>query len=86
MPSKKKSTKKKSTRSRRAGTRTVQVVVSTLGLPGERRSSNGARHEQPLRKNPESQAEREKRLKKREALTLKALQMAYENQHQRKTS
>ena len=57
-----------------------------LGLPGERGSSNGARYEQPLYKNPENKEEREKRLKKREALTLKAFRIAYENHHQRKAS
>jgi hypothetical protein len=53
---------------------------------GERRSSNGTRYEQPLYKNPESKEEREKRLKKREALTLRVFKMAYENHHRRKAS
>lgn len=56
----------------------------TLGLAGEPGNSNGTRYEQPLYKNPESKEEREKRLKKREALTLKAFRIAYENHHQRK--
>jgi hypothetical protein len=48
--------------------------------------SNGIRYEQPLYKNSENKEEREKRLKKREALTLKAFRIAYENHHQRKVS
>jgi hypothetical protein len=58
-----------------------------LGLPeGKSVRSNGARYEQPLHKNPETKEQREKRLAKREALTLKAFQIAYENHHQRKAS
>jgi len=86
MLSKSKSTKKKSTRSRRAGTRTVQLVVSTLGLPGERGSSNGTRYEYQLIKNPYVPGEREKMLEKREKLTLEAFRIAYENHHRRKSS
>jgi hypothetical protein len=59
----------------------------TLGLPGEEGgSSNGTHYEYQKMKNPEDNEEREKRLKKREALTLKAFQIAYENHHQRKAS
>jgi len=86
MPSKKKSTGAKSTGSRRATKRSERAPVWTLGLPGERGSSNGKRYERPLYKNPENKEEREKRLKKREALTLKAFRIAYENHHQRKAS
>jgi hypothetical protein len=49
-------------------------------------SSNGKQHEQPLYKNPETSEEREKRLAKREALTLRTFQIAYDNQHHRKSS
>ena len=86
MPSKKESTAGKSTRRRRATKRAAPAPAFTLGLPGERASSNGTRYEQPLSKNPENKEEREKRLKKREALTLKAFRIAYENHHQRKAS
>jgi len=86
MPSKKKSTPGKATRRRRSTKRSERAPVWTLGLPAERGSSNGKRYEQPLYKNPESKEEREKRLKKREALTLKAFQIAYENHHQHKAS
>jgi hypothetical protein len=86
MPSKKKSTASKSTRRIRATKRSARAPVWSLGLPGERGSSNGKRGEQPLYKNPENKEEREKRLKKREALTLKAFRIAYENHHQRKAS
>ena len=41
----------------------------------------------PLRRLPgETEEEREKRLAAREALTLSAFQMTYENRHRRKTS
>ena len=86
MPSKTKSTVGKSTRRRRVTKRSERGPLLTLGLPGERASSNGTRYEQPLYKNSESKAEREKRLKKREALTLKAFQIAYQNHHERKAS
>jgi|SoiMetStandDraft_5_1073268.scaffolds.fasta_scaffold131534_2 hypothetical protein len=86
MPSKKKSIASKSSRRRRLTKRAAEAPAFTLGLPGERGSSNGTRYEQPLYKKPESKEEREKRLKKREALTLKAFQIAYENHHRRKAS
>lgn len=84
MPSKKKSTKSKRTLS--ATKRSEQGPLWDLGLPGERETSNGTRYEQPLFKNHESKDECEKRLKKREALTLRAFRMAYDNHHQRKAS
>lgn len=40
----------------------------------------------PIRRNPETAEEREKRLAARKALTLKAFRMAYENHHSRKSS
>jgi len=84
MPSKKKSAGK-STHRRRATKRAAQAPAFALDFQGGRGSSNGTRYEQPLYKNPESKEEREKRLKKREALTLKAFRIAYENHHQRKS-
>jgi hypothetical protein len=83
MMSKGKSTKRKSTCSQRAVT---QAAQAQLGLPGERGSSNRTRYEQPRHKNAETVEQREQRLAKREALTLRAFQMAYENHHQRKSS
>ena len=54
--------------------------------PGERTSSNGTQYEYQRIRNPHVAGEREKMLEKREALTLKAFQMAYENHHPRKGS
>lgn len=48
--------------------------------------SNGKHNEQSSRKNPETEEERNKRLAKREALTLKAFKIAYDNHHRRKSS
>lgn len=86
MTLKKKSTAGKSTNRRRVIKPSERLPVDTLGLPGERGSSNGTHYEHQKMKNPEDKEEREKRLKKREALTLKAFQIAYENHHQRKAS
>ena len=46
---------------------------------------NGHR-KQPRYINPETREEREKRLAARKALTLRAFEMAYENNHRRKAS
>lgn len=51
--------------------------------PGEVR--NGTRYEHQLIKNPHVPGEREKMLEKRNKLTLKAFQIAYENHHRRRT-
>lgn len=83
MPAKGKSIKKKLTRSRPVVTRAAQAPQ---GLPGKPASANGTRYEQPRHKNAETFEQREQRLAKREALTLRAFQMAYENHHQRKSS
>jgi len=48
--------------------------------------STEATHPHPVRLNPESEEEREKRLAKRKALTLRIFQSAYENHHKRKAS
>lgn len=67
---------------------TKQSVVTpewTLGSPGERPGSNGAREYQRI-KNPQTSEEREKWLAKRDALTLRAFQIAYENHQRRKSS
>ena len=57
-----------------------------VGLPGERGSANGTRYEYQHIRNPHVAGEREKMLAKREALTLRAFQLAYENHHSRKSS
>ncbi len=64
----------------------MQVVVSTLGLPGERGSSNGTQYEHQCIRNPHVPGEREKWLEKRDKLTLRAFEIAYKNHHQRKSS
>lgn len=51
----------------------------TLGLPGERESTNGTRYEHPRIKNPAVPGDREKMLEERAKLTLKAFRIAYEN-------
>ena len=86
MPSKKKSNTKDSTARRRATKRSEGGPVWTLGLPGEHGSSNGAEYEYQRIKNPYVPGEREKWLEKRDRLTLRAFEIAYENNHQRKTS
>ena len=51
------------------------------------KASNGIRYEQPFQRlEGESDEEREKRLKKREALSLKVMRMAYENYQKTKWS
>jgi hypothetical protein len=49
-------------------------------------SSNGKHYERPVVKKTETAEEREKRLAKREALTIRAFQIAYDNHHPRKSS
>lgn len=64
--------------------------ISTLFYGDEKDfPSNGKHYEKPHYKNPETAEEREKRLAKREALTLQALQafqIAHDNHHERKSS
>ena len=52
-----------------------------LTWPGERSSSNGTKYEYQMIRNPYVPGEREKMLESRKKLTLKAFQIAYENQH-----
>lgn len=86
MPAKKKPVAKKSAR-RRVVKRVQPGPTLTLFYGDEEDfSSNGTRYEQPRHKNPETAEEREKRLAKREALTLRAFQIAYDNNHPRKSS
>jgi hypothetical protein len=63
------------------GTVLTSVLADEKGV-----RSNGESYEQPCHKNPETTEEREKRLAKREALTLRAFQIAYDNHHSRKSS
>jgi hypothetical protein len=80
---KKKSATKNSTR-RRVTKPSEEKERRSLMFVRER--SNGTRYEQPLQRNSETNEQREKRLTKREALTLQAFQIAYDNRHQRKAS
>jgi hypothetical protein len=67
--------------------RAKHAPILTLFYGDEEDSrSNGKHYEEPCYKNPESAEEREKRLTKREALTLRAFQIAYDNHHPRKSS
>ena len=85
MPSKKKTTSDKRKPRKSAAKRQAQALDWTLGLPNERGGSNGTREYQRIR-NPQTAEEREKWLEKRDKLTVRAFQMAYENHHQRKAS
>jgi hypothetical protein len=60
--------------------------LSSLSSKETHVSSNGKHHERPHHKKLETDEEREKRLAKREALTLRAFQIAYDNHHPRKSS
>ena len=80
---KKKSATKNSTR-RRVSKPSEEKERRSLVFVRER--FNGTRYEQPLQRNSETDEEREERLAKREALTLQAFKIAYENHHQRKAS
>jgi hypothetical protein len=85
MPSKKKSAPEKSTR-RRKMKPSERGSIWPLPLSREGSGSNGTRYERPLHEDSETDEQREKRLAKREALTLRAFQIAYENHHHRKAS
>lgn len=85
MPSKKKTTSDKRKHRMSAAKRPTLVLDWNLGLPDERGGSNGTREYQRIR-NPQTGEERKKWLEKRDKLTLRAFQMAYENHHHRKAS
>jgi hypothetical protein len=66
--------------------RTSQKVKSDspsapLSVNQEPPLANGQHYERPQLKNNETAEAREKRLAKREALTLKAFRLAYDNHH-----
>jgi hypothetical protein len=86
MPSKKKPVARKSSRHRVEKRAQVGPTLTLFYGDEEDFSSNGKQYEQPHYKTPETAEEREKRLAKREALTLRAFQIAYDNHHQRKSS
>ena len=84
MSSQKKPVSKKSMPGRaltHAGSR-----LSSFSSKEARISSNGKHSERPHQKRLETDEEREKRLTKREALTLRAFQIAYDNHHPPKSS
>jgi hypothetical protein len=60
--------------------------VPLIILGGQSSKTNGTHYEQPVIRNPEMAEAREKRLAKREALTLRAFKIAYDNHHNRKSS
>lgn len=81
MPLKKKAVGRKSAR-RNAVKRTQhEPHLTQFSGDGASVTSNGRQYEQPHHKNPETAGEREKRLAKREALTLRAFAIAYDNHH-----
>ena len=86
MPSKKEALDKSKRRSR-AAKPSPRGPKLTLALPPSAGwSSNGTTYEYQRIKNPYVPGEREKMLDRREALTLKAFQLAYETHHSRKGS
>lgn len=64
----------------------VTEVLMHGGWSDDRTSSNGMQYEYQRIRNPYVAGEREGMLEKRQKLTLKAFRIAYENQHQRKSS
>ena len=71
---------------RRAKPARVAEVRIQGGWSDASTSSNGTQHQYPRVSNPDVAGERERMLEKRQKLTLKAFQIAYENQHRRKSS
>ena len=86
MEPKKKSVRRKSARARSDSSNFEPSPKLTLSLPGKQGNSNGTRYELQRVKNPYVPGEREKMIARREALTLKAFRIAYENKHPRKAS
>lgn len=64
----------------------VTEVLIHGGWSDDSTSSNGTQYENQRIRNPYVAGERERMLEKRHKLTLKAFRIAYENQHQRKSS
>jgi hypothetical protein len=65
----------------KSGRTTRAVIGEPLLLTSLTNRSNGRHIERPHRINPETSEEREKRLKKRKALTLKVFKVAFDNNH-----
>lgn len=90
MPSKKnattKSKKKKTSQRRKTAVAHFSKVWGAADVLPLIETGNGQGKKQPYCLNPETSADREKRLADRKALTLKAFQIAYDNHRQRKTS
>ena len=86
MKSNKKAAAKKSMRPKKSKAAGQGPTVPADFLDRTFSRSNGTRYEQPRYRNLEKGEEREKRLAKRKALTLRAFQIAYENHHRRKAS
>lgn len=82
MSSKKKTAAQRSKPRRRAEKLLPETSAWSGDLPGEN-ASNGSSRECQQIKNPQTGDDREKRLAKRDALTLRAFQIAYENHHRK---
>jgi hypothetical protein len=66
----------------KAGKRLKKLPARPASLPmPDNGSAKGRRANQPHYRNSENAEEREQRLAKREALTIRAFQMAYDNYH-----
>ena len=68
-----------SKRIEKSGRTTRAVIGKQLLLTSLTNGSNGRLIERPRRINPETAEEREKRLEKRKALTLKVFKWAFDN-------
>jgi len=88
MPKAKSRTKPKQRGRAKKGDSTARVteVLMHGAWSDDRTSSNGTQYEYQRFRNPYVAGEREGMLEKRQKLTLKAFRIAYENQHQRKSS
>jgi hypothetical protein len=84
MKSKKKAASRKSTRGSQKAADDNGPMSFAAGQ--ENLVSNGRRNERPRHKNTETAEEKKQRLAKREALTLRAFQIAYDNHHPRRSS
>ena len=71
-------------RGKKGGTRVTSSAITDIKVTTV--AANGTRQERPRHINSETKEEREKRLAKRKALTLRAFQMAYENHRRRQAS
>ncbi len=88
MPKAKSHTKPKQPTGAKKGDSPARVTELLIhgAWSDDRTSSNGTQYEYQRIRNPYVAGERERMLEKRRKLTLKAFRIAYENQHQRKSS